>query len=162
MERQTTLYSKMSQAIRTDKFNNDFKAGEEFRLLEAAKDILDELRIMRDINSRQTTLLRDLYQLPISENSVQGRERFLKIKPQERKEVIKEMEKKADAAYKAIIHLIDLEQKQGNLFQAIASRDLLAATKVTLEQSEKSGKTLMVVSAFTCLSLLRVRPICSK
>lgn len=156
MEQQTKLYMEMAKNLCT---GDDFEVGREFRLLEEAKDILDEVRIMRDISSSQSAVLRILSRFAPPQDLVRSQDYFLKDKPKERAEVIEETVKKAASVYEAIIHLIDLKQKQGNLSQATTIRDLLESnnalassskeilnsTNETLQQSEKSGKTLMVV-----------------
>lgn len=180
MDQQSKLYAQMSQALRTGEHDESrLDAGPEFRLLEEAKDILDELLIMRDISLKQSTLLETLLDLLAEKWDESNREWdstfekrkefFLQKKPRERFDVIRGTIKKADAAYDAIIHLIDMKQRQGSLLQAIAIRDLLrsnnqvldsthkmtessqsilSSTNQTLQQSEKSGETLMVVSPF--------------
>lgn len=71
------------------------------------------------------------------------------------------MIRKAESAYEAIINLVDIKQRQGKLFYAVAIKDLmrskrnwvskssqgiLNSTNQPKQQSEKSGDTLMVVS----------------
>ena len=166
MEQQARLYVEMSRALRSTRVGDDFEAGREFRLLEEAKDILDELRIMRDINFNQQTLLKTLSRISAFHVSEKRKEYFLRDRPKERRDTMEETMLKAGSAYEAILHLIDLKQKQGNLFQATAIRDLLKSnhaltsssqkildsTNETLQQSEKSGETLMVVSPSLHLS----------
>lgn len=206
MDEQSRLYENKSRAVRNDdRVDSDnqveqveLKAGPEFRLLEEAKDILDELHIMRDVNVEQNTLLKTLYsilhggsepegQVPAgflparvqmrAPSRAQGPPRvdpktkitryFLHEKPGQRAQLVGETVHKAEAAYEAILRLIDAKQRQANLFQARSIKTLLAfnnrimdqtrtltesnqailqSAKRTMQESEKSGETLMVVS----------------
>lgn len=159
MDEQSKLYTDMSRAVRNDDDEVGLKSGPEFRLLEEAKDILDELHIMRDINVQQNALLKTFYSLSLF-NKTELSQHYLEDKPKERAEVIDETVKKAQFAHEAIIRLIDTKQRQTNLFQARSIKKLLGSNNKildsanqTMQQSEKSGETLMVVS-----SLVKVSP----
>lgn len=185
METQSRLYGEMSRSLQTNQGQPNqgqpnqgvlnFNAGPDFRLLEEAKDILDELQIMRDVNLKQAAFLKILSSLTPYDSS-KRRDYFLKDRPQHRSWVMEEVVGKAKSAYDAINHIIELKQSQGNLLQATAivallesnnnlaesSKKILDSTKDTLQQSEKSGETLMVVSACShcqCRTCLMERPI---
>lgn len=173
MDEQSRLYASMSRAVRNGE-DTDLKSGPEFQLLEEAKDILDELQIMRAINVEQNVLLKTFQSILNSDQQNmppswhRDRPWLLRDKPKERAEVIEETVKKAESAREAILHLIDTKQRQANLYQPRSTKTLLEfnnqilnktknltesnqeilnSTKETLQQSEKSGETLMVVSS---------------
>lgn len=171
MEEQSKLYADMSQAFKPNQGQTNhghlnqslvnFDAGPEFRLLEEAKDILDELGIMRDVNLKQAASLEILSSLPpVPSRSHKMRDYFLQDRPRYRSRVMEEVVERAKSAYNAINHIIELKQSQGNLLQATtiadlmksnnqlaqSSKEILQSTKDTLQQSKKSGETLMVVS----------------
>jgi hypothetical protein len=143
MDRQSFCFSHLPIVLEpgADDADNPFEAATEFRLLEEAKDILDELQMIRDVNNQQVSVLKLL-----ADNSV-GTERmqkvrkrfFLRDQPKARAETVKDLYEKAETAYEAIIHLLDLKQKQANIFEA------RSATKIVRE-SEKSGETIMLVN----------------
>lgn len=157
MEEQSKLYADMSRALQTNQGVINFDAGPEFHLLEEAKDILDELQIMRDVNLKQAACLKILSSLASYDKK---RQYFLKDRPTYRSRVMEEVVERAKSAYNAINHIIELKQSQGNLLQATtiadlmksnnqlaeSSKEILQSTKDTLQQSKKSGETLMVVS----------------
>jgi hypothetical protein len=129
MDRQSFCFSHLPIVLEpgADDADNPFEAATEFRLLEEAKDILDELQMIRDVNNQQVSVLKLL-----ADNSV-GTERMQKV----RKRFFLRDQPKARA--EAIIHLLDLKQKQANIFEA------RSATKIVRE-SEKSGETIMLVN----------------
>jgi hypothetical protein len=116
-----------------DDTDNPFEAATEFRLLEEAKDILDELQMIRDINKQQTSVLKLLADNSFGAEPIQNRWRrflfgvgpiqntrikfFLHDKPKARAETVEDLWEKAKAAYTAVIHLLDLKQKQTNIFE---------------------------------------------
>jgi hypothetical protein len=64
---------------------------------------------------------------------------FLRDKPKERLEIVKDLCEKGVASYKTILHLLDLKQKQANVFEA------RSGTKMVPE-SKKFNETIMLVS----------------
>jgi len=55
------------------------------------------------------------------------------------RQVVKDLCEKGNAAYQAIIHLLDLKQKQASLFEA-------KSATIMVRESEKLNETLMLVS----------------
>lgn len=143
MDRQSICFSHLPIVLEpgTDDADNLFEAATEFRLLEEAKDILDELQMVRDVNKQQTSVLSLLADKSFSDGRWQKTRKqfFLRDKPKARAGTVEDLCKKAENAYNAIIHLLDLKQKQANIFEA------RSATKMVRE-SEKSGETIMLVS----------------
>lgn len=179
MDEQSRLYENMSRAVRNDdRVGSDnqveqveLKAGPEFRLLEEAKDILDELHIMRDVNVEQNALLKTFYSIlhggssdpdgqapdgfppawpparvwmrppsralgpPRDDQKIKISWYFLHEKPGQRAQLVGETVHKAEAAYEAILRLIDAKQRQANLFQARSIKTLLTFNNQIMDQT---------------------------
>jgi len=142
MDKQSVYLQKLPILVepRADDANNPFQAVPEFRLLAEAKDIVDELQVIKDINKQQSSTLRSLAENSYKRDTFQEKRKtfFLEKRPAAIAETVDDLLEKADKAYKAILHLLDLKQKQANIFEA------RSATKMVRE-SEKSGETMMLV-----------------
>jgi hypothetical protein len=169
MDKQSICFSDLPITVDpgADDADNPFEAETEFRLLEEAKDILDELQMIRDVNKQQTSVLKLLADNSFGTEPTRRRRRFvsgpdpmqktrikffLDEKPRARAETVGDLWEKAKAAYEAVIHLLDLKQKQANIYEA------RSATKMVRE-SEKSGETIMLVS-FPFLGRLALGLLC--
>ncbi|KAF2101365.1 hypothetical protein NA57DRAFT_72808 [Rhizodiscina lignyota] len=141
MDKQSLLAKKIWSAIATgqQEFNQLMQANAEFPLLEEAKDILDELRMIRDICTQQAAVMKKLRDSKIGTEELQFRriKFFLEDKPQDRADILDDLINKAESAYNAVIHLIDIKQKQANLFQAMSTTALLEASKSILSSSKE-------------------------
>ena len=139
-----------------DEDTNPFQATAEFRLLDEAKDIFDELHVIQDITKVQARVLQALgdtsrgYQKTDSTSTkstidkVQAKRiaYFLAERPAAFHSVVDDLVEKAAIAGRAVLEILDLKQKQANIFEA------RSATKMARE-SEKSNETIMLVRICT-------------
>jgi len=139
MDAQNKCYREIPTAYEPDEGQQarQLQASGEFGLLGEAKDILDELQIMRDINRQQVAVLKRLGVNTDANIDHQKTHRsfFLHEKPRARKEALDDLTEKAHATYKAIVHLIDIKQKQASLYQAMSTLQLMNSTNTLLMSS---------------------------
>ncbi|ETN45935.1 uncharacterized protein HMPREF1541_00117 [Cyphellophora europaea CBS 101466] len=143
-----------------DEDTNPFQATAEFRLLDEAKDIFDELHVIQDITKVQARVLQALgdtsrgYQKTDSTSTkstidkVQAKRiaYFLAERPAAFHSVVDDLVEKAAIAGRAVLEILDLKQKQANIFEA------RSATKMARE-SEKSNETIMLFTIITIIFL---------
>ncbi|KAJ5901762.1 hypothetical protein N7495_002290 [Penicillium taxi] len=128
--------------------------GEETDLLSEAKDIRDELNMIRTVLDHQKHVLAD-FQEVICE-TYQGQHRSQhevkkRFKDQQRMidmhlKDIDRMDKQAERIYHSITDLLDLKQKHANAFEARFARDQAAGTT-------RQSKTIMVFTIVTIIFL---------
>ncbi|KAI9368107.1 hypothetical protein BJX61DRAFT_242121 [Aspergillus egyptiacus] len=128
--------------------------GQETDLLAEAKDIRDELNMIRTVLEHQKHVLSsfqevvcEIYQSE-QRSQVEVKKRF---KEQERTidmhlKDIERMDKQAERIYSSITDLLDLKQKHANAFEARFARDQAAGTT-------RQGKILMVFTIVTIVFL---------
>ncbi|KAJ5682664.1 hypothetical protein N7462_005829 [Penicillium macrosclerotiorum] len=128
--------------------------GEETDLLAEAKDIRDELNMIRTVLEHQKHVLADFQEViweiyqgqHRSQNEVKKR-----FKEQQRMidmhlKDIDRMDKQAERIYHSITDLLDLKQKHANAFEARFARDQAAGTT-------RQSKTIMVFTIVTIVFL---------
>lgn len=134
--------------------DNLLDIGQETDLLSEAKDIRDELNMIRTVLQHQQHVLSDL-QDAICE-TYQGQQRSQhevkkRFKEQQRTidmhlKDIERMDKQAERIYMSITDLLDLKQKHANAFEARFARDQAAGTT-------RQGKIIMVFTIVTIVFL---------
>lgn len=134
--------------------DNLLDIGQETDLLAEAKDIRDELNMIRTVLQHQQHILDD-FQAVICEiyhgqhrSQHEVKKRF---KEQQRTidmhlKDIERMDKQAERIYSSITDLLDLKQKHANAFEARFARDQAAGTT-------RQGKTIMVFTIVTIIFL---------
>ncbi|KAK6499597.1 hypothetical protein TWF481_009962 [Arthrobotrys musiformis] len=142
MDEQSKLFAKISDEteIGTDFFK------EEFRLLREIKDIRDELQIMRSIHLDQNRCLADM------RSALKIRENYTKFNPESVTGDLDSIIRSADAAYDALIHLLDIKQKQAAFFVAsqaketgVQTNEILTRSGEILEQSKTTTDQLVEI-----------------
>ena len=110
------------------------QAKGEFALLAEAKDILDEISMMFDVNKKQVAVLA-LFNQNSSKGKLLHRTFFLSEMPKLRARGMKDLLKRAESTHKAVFVLIELKQEQANLLQASSTKTLLGSTNSLLSSS---------------------------
>ncbi|KAL3468170.1 hypothetical protein BJX64DRAFT_246984 [Aspergillus heterothallicus] len=134
--------------------DNLLDIGQETDLLSEAKDIRDELNIIRTVLQHQQNVLDDFQEVMFEIwkkeqwSQLEVKKRF---KDQQRTidmhlKDIDRMDKQAERIYSSITDLLDLKQKHANAFEARFARDQAAGTA-------KQGKILMVFTIVTIVFL---------
>ncbi|GLA17149.1 hypothetical protein AnigIFM62618_004272 [Aspergillus niger] len=134
--------------------DNLLDIGQETELLSEAKDIRDELNMIRTVLQHQQNVLLDFqeaiceiyYGQQRSQHEVKKR-----FKEQQRTidmhlKDIDRMDKQAERIYSSITDLLDLKQKHANAFEARFARDQAAGTT-------RQGKIMMVFTIVTIIFL---------
>ncbi|KAL3251851.1 hypothetical protein ABHI18_010414, partial [Aspergillus niger] len=134
--------------------DNLLDIGQETELLSEAKDIRDELNMIRTVLQHQQNVLLDFqeaiceiyYGQQRSQHEVKKR-----FKEQQRTidmhlKDIERMDKQAERIYSSITDLLDLKQKHANAFEARFARDQAAGTT-------RQGKIMMVFTIVTIIFL---------
>lgn len=163
------LFALLSPAQQNDSL---IQASDELRLLAEAKDILEELGMISDVNRQQREVMNKL-NMSLSNREKRSTD-YLEHKPRMRLDILTDIQEKARFAYKEIIHLVDIKQKQTNFLQAEATKlllnsintllksnnqlldssqkqlstnnQILEQTKGMMEEAKRSGETIMTVS----------------
>jgi ankyrin repeat protein/Mg2+ and Co2+ transporter CorA len=128
--------------------------GEETDLLAEAKDIRDELNMIRTVLDHQKHVLQDFQEVICEIYQGQHRSQHevkKRFKDQQRMidmhlKDIERMDKQAERIYHSITDLLDLKQKHANAFEARFARDQAAGTT-------RQGKTIMVFTIVTIVFL---------
>ncbi|KAF9890407.1 hypothetical protein FE257_006075 [Aspergillus nanangensis] len=134
--------------------DNLLDIGHETDLLSEAKDIRDELNMIRMVLQHQQHVLSDLQGAICEIYHGQHRSQYeikKRFKEQERMidmhlKDIDRMDKQAERIYSSITDLLDLKQKHANAFEARFARDQAAGTT-------RQGKILMVFTIVTIIFL---------
>ncbi|THC95621.1 hypothetical protein EYZ11_004883 [Aspergillus tanneri] len=134
--------------------DNLLDIGQETDLLSEAKDIRDELNMIRTVLQHQQHVLSDLQEVTWDIHHGQHRlqhEARKRFKEQQRTidmhlKDIDRMDKQAERIYSSITDLLDLKQKHANAFEARFARDQAAGTT-------RQGKTIMVFTVVTIVFL---------
>ncbi|CRG89394.1 hypothetical protein PISL3812_06430 [Talaromyces islandicus] len=128
--------------------------GQETDLLAEAKDIRDELNMIRTVLEYQKQVLADLQdaicEIYLGEHRSQNE---LKKKFREQQRIVEmhvkdvdRMDKQTERIYHSITDLLDLKQKHANAFEARFARDQAAGTA-------RQGKTIMMFTVVTIVFL---------
>jgi Mg2+ and Co2+ transporter CorA len=128
--------------------------GEETDLLAEAKDIRDELNMIRTVLEHQKHVLQDFQEVICEIYQGQHRSQHevkKRFKDQQRMidmhlKDIERMDKQAERIYHSITDLLDLKQKHANAFEARFARDQAAGTT-------RQSKTIMVFTIVTIVFL---------
>ncbi|KAJ5161779.1 hypothetical protein N7492_007171 [Penicillium capsulatum] len=128
--------------------------GEETDLLAEAKDIRDELSMIRTVLEHQKHVLADFQEVICEIYQGQHRSQYeikKRFKDQQRTidmhlKDIDRMDKQAERIYHSITDLLDLKQKHANAFEARFARDQAAGTT-------RQSKTIMVFTIVTIVFL---------
>lgn len=128
--------------------------GEETNLLAEAKDIRDELNMIRTVLEHQKHVLADFQEVICEIYQGQHRSQHevkKRFKDQQRTidmhvKDIDRMDKQAERIYHSITDLLDLKQKHANAFEARFARDQAAGTT-------RQSKTIMVFTIVTIVFL---------
>ncbi|KAJ5578447.1 uncharacterized protein N7459_007411 [Penicillium hispanicum] len=128
--------------------------GEETDLLAEAKDIRDELNMIRTVLEHQKHVLADFQEVICEIYHGQHRSQYevkKRFKDQQRMidmhlKDIDRMDKQAERIYHSITDLLDLKQKHANAFEARFARDQAAGTT-------RQSKTIMVFTIVTIVFL---------
>ncbi|OJK04407.1 hypothetical protein ASPACDRAFT_20712 [Aspergillus aculeatus ATCC 16872] len=134
--------------------DNLLDIGQETDLLSEAKDIRDELNMIRTVLQHQQHVLLDFQEAICEIYSGQHRsqsETKKRFKEQQRTidmhlKDIDRMDKQAERIYSSITDLLDLKQKHANAFEARFARDQAAGTT-------RQGKIMMVFTIVTIVFL---------
>ncbi|QRD91476.1 ankyrin [Aspergillus flavus] len=134
--------------------DNLLDIGQEIDLLAEAKDIRDELNMIRTVLEHQQNVLLDLQDIIFGIYQVQHRSQYdikRRFKEQQRNidmhlKDIERMDKQAERIYSSITDLLDLKQKHANAFEARFARDQAAGTT-------RQGKIMMVFTIVTTVFL---------
>jgi ankyrin repeat protein/Mg2+ and Co2+ transporter CorA len=128
--------------------------GQETDLLAEAKDIRDELNMIRTVLDHQRQVLLDLQEaiceLYLGEHKSQSE---IKKRFREQQRIVEmhvkdvdRMDKQTERIYHSITDLLDLKQKHANAFEARFARDQAAGTT-------RQGKTIMLFTIVTIIFL---------
>ena len=128
--------------------------GEETGLLAEAKDIRDELNMIRTVLEHQKHVLADFQEVICEIYQGQHRSQYevkKRFKDQQRTidmhiKDIDRMDKQAERIYHSITDLLDLKQKHANAFEARFARDQAAGTT-------RQSRTIMVFTIVTIVFL---------
>ncbi|KAL2006448.1 hypothetical protein VTN00DRAFT_9116 [Thermoascus crustaceus] len=128
--------------------------GQETDLLAEAKDIRDELNMLRTILEHQKQVLGDLQEAicEIYNGEYRSQQEAKKRFKEQQRTIdvhlkdIDRMDKQAERIYYSITDLLDLKQKHANAFEARFARDQAAGTT-------RQGKTIMVFTIVTIIFL---------
>lgn len=157
MEQQSLHFQALPITVepRGDEEDNPFQATAELQLLGESKDVLDEISLIKSVTNEQAAVLAKFAdntwaydkkaggaRVPIDSVQRKRQNLFLKRRPAALRSVVNSINVKAKDAYNAISNVLDLKQKQANIFEA------RSATKMVRE-SEKSSETLMLVGIAT-------------
>ncbi|OGM44005.1 ankyrin repeat protein [Aspergillus bombycis] len=134
--------------------DNLLDIGQEIDLLAEAKDIRDELNMIRTVLQHQQDVLLDFQDVIFGIYQVQHRSQYeikRRFKEQQRAidmhlKDIERMDKQAERIYSSITDLLDLKQKHANAFEARFARDQAAGTT-------RQGKIMMVFTIVTTVFL---------
>ncbi|KAL4880134.1 hypothetical protein BJY04DRAFT_191763 [Aspergillus karnatakaensis] len=134
--------------------DNLLDIGQETDLLSEAKDIRDELNMIRAVLEHQQHVLFDFQEVVCDIYLNQQHSQFdvkKRFKDQQRTidmhlKDIDRMDKQAERIYSSITDLLDLKQKHANAFEARFARDQAAGTT-------RQGKILMVFTIVTIVFL---------
>jgi Mg2+ and Co2+ transporter CorA len=134
--------------------DNLLDIGQETDLLAEAKDIRDELNMIRTVLQHQQHILDDFQEVICEIYHGQHRSQYevkKRFKEQQRTidmhlKDIERMDKQAERIYSSITDLLDLKQKHANAFEARFARDQAAGTT-------RQGKTIMVFTIVTIIFL---------
>ncbi|RHZ62320.1 ankyrin repeat protein [Aspergillus thermomutatus] len=134
--------------------DNLLDIGQETDLLAEAKDIRDELNMIRTVLQHQQHILADFQEVICEIYHGQQRSQHevkKRFKEQQRTidmhlKDIDRMDKQAERIYSSITDLLDLKQKHANAFEARFARDQAAGTT-------RQGKTIMVFTIVTIIFL---------
>lgn len=128
--------------------------GEETDLLAEAKDIRDELNMIRTVLEHQKHVLADLLEIICEIFHGQHRSQYeMKKRGKDQQRLLEmqmkdidRMDKQASRIYHSITDLLDLKQKHANAFEARFARDQAAGTT-------RQSKTIMVFTIVTIIFL---------
>ncbi|OOF95397.1 hypothetical protein ASPCADRAFT_207872 [Aspergillus carbonarius ITEM 5010] len=134
--------------------DNLLDIGQETELLSEAKDIRDELNMIRTVLQHQQNVLLDFQEAICEIYFGQQRSQYevkKRFKEQQRTidmhlKDIDRMDKQAERIYSSITDLLDLKQKHANAFEARFARDQAAGTT-------RQGKIMMVFTIVTIVFL---------
>ena len=134
--------------------DNLLDIGQEIDLLSEAKDIRDELGMIRTVLEHQQHVLDDFYGAICEIYHGQQRSQYevkKRFKEQQRTidmhlKDISRMDHQAERIYSSITDLLDLKQKHANAFEARFARDQAAGTT-------RQGKIIMVFTIVTIIFL---------
>ncbi|KAH6694848.1 hypothetical protein BKA61DRAFT_256314 [Leptodontidium sp. MPI-SDFR-AT-0119] len=135
---------------------HELDLGKEIKLLEEVKDIRDELNILKSIFEDQSSLLQKLFGLIAGYSPPGGRKggdqdpivSFYRQRSDIdlRIERAEKMQRDINAIYDSINHLLDLKQKNANVFEAVQAR-------LEAEETTAQGRTIMVFTIVTIIFL---------
>jgi len=108
-------------------------------LLEEVKDIRDELNILKAIVAHQKKVWAELDENELKDNSSKGAAYFINLE-------IEEMDKQATRVQSAVNLILDLEQNEASITEAISSRE-------QAQESIQQGRTLLVFTIVTIIFL---------
>lgn len=128
--------------------------GQETDLLAEAKDIRDELNMIRTVLEYQKQVLQDLqdaiceiyYDENRSQNDIKKKFRDQQRNIDMHVKDVDRMDKQTERIYNSITDLLDLKQKHANAFEARFARDQVAGTAA-------QGKTIMMFTIVTIVFL---------
>ncbi|KAL2823400.1 amidase signature domain-containing protein [Aspergillus cavernicola] len=134
--------------------DNLLDIGQETDLLSEAKDIRDELNMIRTVLEHQKHVLFDFQEAvcDIYNNEQRSQHEVKKRFKEQQRTIdmhlkdIDRMDKQAERIYSSITDLLDLKQKHANAFEARFARDQAAGTT-------RQGKILMVFTIVTIVFL---------
>lgn len=140
-----------SQPLFVDKL---LDIGQETDLLAEAKDIRDELNMIRTVLEYQKQILQDLqdaiceiyYDENRSQNDIKKKFREQQRNIDMHVKDVDRMDKQTERIYNSITDLLDLKQKHANAFEARFARDQAAGTA-------RQGKTIMMFTIVTIVFL---------
>ncbi|EED21298.1 ankyrin repeat protein [Talaromyces stipitatus ATCC 10500] len=140
-----------SQPLFVDKL---LDIGQETDLLAEAKDIRDELNMIRTVLEYQKQVLQDLqdaiceiyYDENRSQNDIKKKFREQQRNIDMHVKDVDRMDKQTERIYMSITDLLDLKQKHANAFEARFARDQAAGTA-------QQGKTIMMFTIVTIVFL---------
>lgn len=140
-----------SQPLFVDKL---LDIGQETDLLAEAKDIRDELNMIRTVLEYQKQVLQDLqdaiceiyYDENRSQNDIKKKFREQQRNIDMHNKDVDRMDKQTERIYNSITDLLDLKQKHANAFEARFARDQAAGTA-------RQGKTIMMFTIVTIVFL---------
>ncbi|KAF7558197.1 hypothetical protein G7Z17_g15 [Cylindrodendrum hubeiense] len=121
--------------------------SDELKPLTEVKDIIDETKMILTILDEQAALL---YGSKIDDSNFHQKSPFAKAKSSIHRAMgsFQTLKERAEDVLKSIEHLLDLKQKQANVWEARMSRE-------RAEETAKQGNTLLV---FTVVTVIFVRP----
>ncbi|PGH16804.1 hypothetical protein AJ79_01448 [Helicocarpus griseus UAMH5409] len=155
MERQTlclkTLWSKVEEQKNVDLNDSLFDTTDEFKMLEEAKDIAEELQMIEKVLDGQIETFKLMktsssQYRPVPNASKSLNPSGLLLRTRERKRSVRELSVRAKAVTDEILQLLQLKQQQAGISEARYSRKLT-------EESTNQSRSIMLFTVVTILFL---------